>query len=291
MKLRKHEAEHTNHDRWLVSYADFITLLFAFFVVMFASSQTDRRKAGESVRRAFSTDSVTAKIYKVLGGTVDDVGQGNKMMRGPGGRNEDVPVPKLDTAELLPSSEFLNRELAEDILAKRLSIHMEARGLVVSLREAAYFVSGDATASASVYPVLDKIAEAIRQVPNAIRLEGHTDSIPIHNTRFRNNWELSAGRGIAMLELLQTRYGIDPARMAATGYADSSPVADNDSTDGRAKNRRVDIVILNQSGMLALPDSIAKPGASPDGSNRANLPGTPQPVATSPGSPGATPSR
>ncbi len=287
MRNDRRDSDHGSHDRWLVSYADFVTLLFAFFVVLFASSQTDRRKVGESVRRAFE-GSEAPKRAAVLGGTVDDVGQGNRMMRGPGGTNVPTPpVPRpADPSELLPSKDFLERELAAEISAGRLSIHMEARGMVVSLREASYFVSGSDELSAALFPVMEKIAATVLKTNNPIRLEGHTDSIPIHNSRFRSNWELSSARAIALMESLKARFEVPATRMSVAGYADNFPAESNDTLEGRARNRRVDLVILGQSGMLSLPAS----GPATSGPPRAALP--PEPSATpAPAAPGAPTSR
>jgi chemotaxis protein MotB len=259
MRRRSHEATHENHERWLVSYADFITLLFAFFVVMFATSQTDKRKvnaAEQSVRRAFGAEQVNSKVAKILGGTVDDLGQGNRMMRGPGGANVAVAVPPKDRTELLPSLDYLTKELAEEIDKGRLTIHMEQRGLVVSMHEGAYFVSGDDGLSPPVAKVLSAIASTIEDLPNPLRLEGHTDAVPIHNSRFRSNWELSSARGIAVLEALKTRFGVPENRMAVVGYADSFPLDTNDTPEGRGRNRRVDIVILNRAGVMANPGPV-----------------------------------
>jgi chemotaxis protein MotB len=124
---------------------------------------------------------------------------------------------------------------------------------VVSLQEAAFFSPGDATVSVQSYSTIGNIAKAIAEVPNPVRLEGHTDSVPIHNSRFRSNWELSAARSIAMLELLSSRFEIPREKLAVAGYADTIPVAGNDTEEGRARNRRVDIVILNQAGLSAEP--------------------------------------
>jgi chemotaxis protein MotB len=249
MRRRRPPHSHENHERWLISYADFITLLFAFFVVMFASSQTDRKKVGDAVKRAFSGQ--TAKVSAVLGGTVDDIGVGNAMRTGPGGSQIYSPVPP--SKELLPSQEFLDRELAKQISGGQLSIHMEARGMVISLRDAGFFVSGSDELSPGIFPVLEKISETLLKTINPVRLEGHTDSIPIHSARFSSNWELSTARGIATLEALNTRFGVPMERLAVAGYASNFPVESNETPEGRAKNRRVDIVILSQAGSVSLP--------------------------------------
>jgi chemotaxis protein MotB len=252
MRRSPAEHEHQTHERWLVSYADFITLLFAFFVVLYASSQADRQKtlkAAASVRRAFDG---SPKVAHVLGGTVDDVGQGNSMMHGAGGaKTGEIQQP----ADLAPTVALLNESLGEDVKAGRISIHTEARGVVVSLQEAAYFVSGDDKVAEAGYPVLQKIAATLEKIPNPIRLEGHTDSVPIHNSRFHSNWELSAARSIAMLEALRTQFSIESGRMSVVGYADAFPLDTNDTLEGRAKNRRVDIVILNKAGLISLPNT------------------------------------
>ena len=130
---------------------------------------------------------------------------------------------------------------------------MDARGLVITLNQTAFFGSGSAEFDPSMYPTLGKIAAAIAQMDNPVRLEGHTDSRPIHNDRFQNNWELSAARSIAVLELLATRFGIAPARLAVAGYADMAPVSTNDNEEGRARNRRVDIVVLSRDAIRKEP--------------------------------------
>jgi chemotaxis protein MotB len=250
---RSGEHEHQSHERWLVSYADFITLLFAFFVVLYASSQSDRAKAmkaADSVRRAFNGEP---KVARVLGGTIDDTGQGNRLMVGPGGA--ETGTATQDPADLSSTLELLKGSLNEDILAGRINMHTETRGLVVSLQEAAYFVSGDDQVAAAGYPVLQKIAATLVNIPNPIRLEGHTDSVPIHNSRFHNNWELSSARSIAMLEALVDKFSIASSRMSVVGYADSFALDTNDTPEGRAKNRRVDIVILNKAGLVSLPNT------------------------------------
>lgn len=258
MARKKKQAEHANHERWLVSYADFITLLFAFFVVMFASSQSDKGSAkqiSESVKKALEENQIASAIAGILGGSADAKGAGNAMMRGPGGTKRATNEPtKTQIAELLPSQIFLNHELKNEIATGKVQVHMGARGLVVSLQEAAFFPPGDDTVSEPAYQSVDKIAAAMRKLPNQVRLEGHTDSNPIHNSRFRSNWELSSARSIAMLVLLTEHFQIPAEKLAVAGYADTVPVDSNDSFEGRARNRRVDIVILNQSGQAAEPN-------------------------------------
>jgi chemotaxis protein MotB len=261
---KKHAAEHENHERWLVSYADFITLLFAFFVVMFASSQTDKFKAqqvSDSVKSALEKGGVAAAVHEILGGTVDERGKGNAMLRGPGGTEPKLLAEKQVIAELLPSMNYLTHALEQEIKDGKIEVHLEPRGLVVSLRQATFFPSGEDTLDPVTFDSIDKIAATIEKLPNSVRLEGHTDSRPIHTARFRSNWELSAARSIAMLELLSTRYKIPRERMGIAGYADTIPTDSNDTEEGRAHNRRVDVVILNQQ--VVMPDPRAAEPSRP----------------------------
>jgi chemotaxis protein MotB len=124
---------------------------------------------------------------------------------------------------------------------------------VVSLVQAAYFPSGEDRIFPEAYGSIEKVAEVIRKLPNPVRIEGHTDSVPIHNSRFRSNWELSAARSIRMLELLANRFGVPRERLAIAGYADNIPVSPNDTEEGRAQNRRVDLVILSEAGLAREP--------------------------------------
>jgi chemotaxis protein MotB len=253
IERRKGHQEHENHERWLVSYADFITLLFAFFVVMFASSQTDKSKAkqiSEAVEKALSEGKsmgVPPAVAKILGGTVDDKGQGNAQMKGPGGAQKAAKeAPTEEVLELTPSMKSLNVQLKAEIDSGKVEISMEPRGLVVSLKETAFFPAGGDNLQAESLSTIEKLAAALNAISNPLRIEGHTDSKPIHTARFRSNWELSAARAIAMMETLATRFHVSYNRMAIVGFADTQPEVSNDTVEGRARNRRVDIVIMNQ---------------------------------------------
>lgn len=234
-----------NHERWLVSYADFITLMFAFFVVMYATSQADKEKArqiSEAVDKALSEGRFPSRIAAMLH---------------PSGARP-VPAKEQKIERLEPSLEELRNALREDIGKGRLDVRMEKRGLVISLRQAAFFPTGDATVAASGYESIRKVAATLTRVPNPIRLEGHTDSVPIRNDRFASNWHLSSARSIAMLDLLAREFGMPESRMAAVGYADTVPVDTNDTDQGRARNRRVDITVLNETSFDREPVGTAR---------------------------------
>jgi len=264
MARKKHES-HANHERWLVSYADFITLLFAFFVVMFATSQTDKSKAqavADSVKKALDGGSFKSLVTAILGGAVDKTGQGNAQRSGPGGakkaKTTSEPTPHKQIVELLPSLEILSKELEQEIKSGKLQLSMGARGLTISFTQAALFPSGEDVIALDTYPSIRKIANAMRQIPNPVRLEGHTDAIPIHNSRFRSNWELSAARSIALLELLSS-FNVAHDNLSIAGYADTAPVDDNETEQGRARNRRADIIIMNETGVKGEPERKQEP--------------------------------
>ncbi len=255
---RKTKHEHANHERWLVSYADFITLLFAFFVMLYSHSQMDRAQAAR-ISQAFREAMEEGRLTHVLA----------KLLKNPPPPKPRAQMPEFlppappdpnGTIELLPSLRELQDKLKDEIHKGKVEVRMERRGLVISLKEASFFPPGGDAIQPQAEPVIESIAAELSRIPNPVRLEGHTDSTPIHNSRFRSNWELSAARGIAMLELFATRFGIPRERLAIAGYADTAPIADNDTEEGRARNRRVDIVVLNETGTLGEPQAQPREG-------------------------------
>ena len=269
--MKRHKAgQHENHERWLVSYADFITLLFAFFVVMFATAQKDKTKAkevSESVREAIQHGQLTAAITGILSHTrVPPPGKGDSRVKSPPPEAPGTPgpaLPKLDIkaspatkADLLKSLDALHKGLDAELQAGKVTVSVDKRGLVISLREAAFFASGDDTISTEGYPTIEKIAREVAKLPNPLRLEGHTDWVPIHNSRFHSNWELSVARSIAMLELLRQRFGFPSEHMSVAGFADNAPADTNETPEGRAHNRRVDVVVLSAEAMTGEPPTL-----------------------------------
>jgi chemotaxis protein MotB len=256
MTRRRSREGHASHERWLVSYADFITLLFAFFVMMYAHSQTNQTRAHQiqqAFREALSDGRLTQALAKLIGAPGKAGAPVQAQIVALRSVPDAAPVKGERGIELLPSLQQLNEKLGKEIEAGRLEVRLERRGLVISLREATFFPSGGDTLAPSTLPVLATIASELAKYPNPIRLEGHTDSQPIHTARFRSNWELSAARGIAMLELFTRQFNIPMERVAIAGYADTAPVAANATEEGRSRNRRVDIVILNEEAQLSQP--------------------------------------
>ena len=241
MSRTKH-PEHASHERWLVSYADFITLLFAFFVVLFASSQSDKKKQTQlaaAMQAAFSPVSIFEPHTKRPALT-------------PGAAETIQPVVPPVPIPISPAIErampALRRVLAEQARSAKLppgslSMHTTHEGVVISLQEAGFFASGSADVQIEARPVLIALAAVLPAVP--LRVEGHTDAIPIHTEQFATNWELSSGRATSIARYLFEQGPVDPANIAVTGYAGYHPIAGNDTEEGRAKNRRVDIILLS----------------------------------------------
>jgi chemotaxis protein MotB len=255
-RKRKH-PEHVNHERWLVSYADFITLLFAFFVVMFAASNSDQKKAGQvaqAVQVAFKEMAVFAPSGKTVplydtGGLPADT----KNVIGSTHSGFDAtqlvaaakPGQGGKTATISEVKEQLKTLLKDEIAKHHVSLAEDSRGLTVSLAEAGFFEPGSAVMPPKALAVVDRIAATLRPQGYNVRVEGHTDNTPIHTAQFPSNWELSTTRAMFLLQYLISSGSIPPQRMSAVGYGEYRPVAPNDRVEGRAANRRVDLVVLS----------------------------------------------
>jgi chemotaxis protein MotB len=267
MARKKKHPEHVNHERWLVSYADFITLLFAFFVVMFAASNSDQKKAGQvaqAVQVAFKEMAVFSPSGKVVplydaGGLPADtksvIGNAHSgfdatqlvaaAKSGEGGKTATIDqVEGRKTATIGEVKEQLKTLLKDEIAKHHVSLAEDSRGLTVSLAEAGFFEPGSAVMPPKALAVVDRIATTLRPQGYNIRVEGHTDNTPIHTAQFPSNWELSTARATFLLQYLISSGNIPPQRMSAVGYGEYRPVAPNDDAEGRAANRRVDLVVL-----------------------------------------------
>jgi len=203
------QAEHGQRDRWLISYTDIVTILLILFVAIAAQSFRER----------------------------------------PQPHKPDAP-PKPQQQQQTPNPAPLNPTLVQaqqKLQQNGLDLRMEKRGLVISLPQTILFPSGEDHVMASAFPVISGIADVLNSIPNKVALVGHADSVPIHNRRFQNNWELSAARSVSLLELLSSRYGIDESRLSVQSFGSYSPKDSNDTEAGRAENRRVEILILDDS--------------------------------------------
>jgi chemotaxis protein MotB len=250
MKRRK-SKHHVSHERWLISYADFITLLFAFFVVMYATSKADQKKQAEAaaaINSAFRSlglfQSATPKDAQSNAGalatsqdapaTPMNVVMGDQMLAAPPEVQQDFERIKHQLEGLL------SNQIAKHVVALRIG----RDGLIISLREAGFYDSGSAAPHPASVATIGQIAEALRATPYDVRIEGHTDNMPIHTGQFESNWELSTARATHMARLFIIGHQFAPVRLSASGYAEFHPVTANTTAEGRAQNRRVDIIVL-----------------------------------------------
>jgi chemotaxis protein MotB len=240
MKRKKRQG-HVSHDRWLISYADFITLLFAFFVVLFATGQSQKKKQelAVSIHSAFSQMGIFEAHSKIPA-----------LTEASGGSNSVVPLPAdadLPSDAAQAAMQSVKKQLEEaaqpEIDRGVILMHETPDGLVISLQEAGFFDSGVAEIRSSALPVFDRIAAALPDSP--LRVEGHTDDVPIHTEHFASNWELSSSRASSIARLLLLHGNVHAEKLSVAGYAEFHPAATNDTSEGRARNRRVDIVVLN----------------------------------------------
>lgn len=271
MARKKPHEEHENHERWLISYADFITLLFAFFVVMYSLSSVNEGKyrvLADSMIAAFeSSPSVTQPID--LGKTQIEKKLGSKLRQAsmqspnpgktvtpnpvksplqPVGKSETSPfeqpavtgTPRGNIIEKIESE--LQRAMAPLLSNEIIHLRSSDAWLEVEIREDILFKPGGARLHPKSIPVLDELANIFLDIPNAIQVEGFTDDVLIGNDEFPTNWELSAARSASVVRLFASR-GIDPKRMAAVGYAQYQPISKNDTPEGRKRNNRIVIVL------------------------------------------------
>jgi chemotaxis protein MotB len=261
MALKKEPEKHVNHERWLVSYADFITLLFAVFVVLYAMSQTDKKKVEEvmaSIQQSFGMaqsgspspkmnilPSRQTNVIPAISPEISIV-PGTKSVRG-------KVKTRADEKDFQQIKSSIEAYLVKQGAQNKVTLSITRRGLIVSLKEAGFFESGQATIKPSAYELINTISEAMTQYNNPLRFEGHTDNIPINTSQFPSNWELSTARAVNGLKYLISNYDVDPNKISATGYGEFRPLADNATPENRAKNRRVDLVMLSSEGERGEP--------------------------------------
>ena len=239
-----------NHERWLVSYADFVTLMFAFFVVLFAYSTVDQTKM-ESFAARF--ESHLRRDGAPLGVRPRPAAAGDPFGEQLGPDQAVLQHQALTRSEMSESIQQLEAELLPEIKSGQIELSLQPRGLVMSLRESAFFAPGDAALQVESTGVMSRVAQSLTKIPGQIRLEGHTDDTPIHTPKFPSNWRLSTARAITVLKFLTNRYNIPAERLAVSGYGEYRPVAPNDTPENRAKNRRVAVVILTKDAAAMEP--------------------------------------
>jgi chemotaxis protein MotB len=242
---------HVSQDRWLVSYADFITLLFAFFVVLYASSKADQKKQMQ-VSEAIDSAFRSLGIFPDAKRRPDSANSATEATEKPAipmniVMGEDVLAPARVKEDLENIRRELQQTLSNQVAQHTVSIQMGRDGLVISLREAGFFSSGSANPRPETLETLRQIAAKLGRTPYDLRIEGHTDNIPIHTVEFDSNWELSSARATRIARLFFDMKAMPADRLSAAGYAEFHPVASNATAGGRAENRRVDLVVLPRS--------------------------------------------
>jgi chemotaxis protein MotB len=245
--MRERRKNNISRDRWLVSYADFITMLFGLFVVLYAFAKADQKKQMQvtaSIDAAFRSLGIFPHSSRQPGAASTANGIDKPLLPMNIVMGEDVLAPAKVSDDLNHIRRELEQTLSNQVAQHTVSIQMGRDGLVISLREAGFFSSGSATPHPDTLPTLRQIAASLGRTPYDLRIEGHTDNVPIHTAEFDSNWELSAARATRIARIFLDLKAMPPDRISAAGYAEFHPVASNDTADGRAENRRVDLVIL-----------------------------------------------
>ncbi len=261
MSRRRKEETHINHERWMVSFADFMTLLFALFVVLFAISSVDQakyRKVADSFQQAF--------------GTVPNQGQG-LMETNPGvpGPVNVIPPVMPHHAPMPPLQKQIEDALKQNQSLKNAAkVRAEARGVVIQLQDQVLFASGSAQLMPQAEkPLLQLLRSALTDPASQVRIEGHTDNQALRpGGLYRSNWDLSSARAMNVLQLLLAHKLVSPQRLAVAGYGEYHPIASNATAAGRAQNRRVDIVILSPQALRDEPVAEPQTTEAKDGLNR-----------------------
>ncbi len=231
MRKKKHSEEHENAERWLLTYADLITLLLAFFIMMYTFSKQDVQKYQE----------VSTHLKAIFAGGTGIAQKGSISGTAP---MELMSVKSTSNDEI---KQKIEQEIKTMVNANGLkdnfSVFSDERGIIIRIMDKAFFDEGKAELKDSAKKILDKIIPVVKQINNHIRIEGHTDNVPIKTNEFKSNWELSVRRATEVVRHLIERGDVPPQRISATGYAEYRPIVGNDTMTNRALNRRIEIIL------------------------------------------------
>lgn len=258
MAPRPKIEEHENHERWLVSYADFITLLFAFFVVMYSISSVNEGKfrvLSESLVASFRSPEKSLEPIQVGKLARSPYNQQIKLRQQPGAINMEIPSEGKSGLDKKDLEKMKNRIKELEQLTKKIQASMKPLidddlvsvrrtdlWVEVEIKSSILFNSGSAHLSQQSLPLLQRLSGILAPLPNTVHVEGFTDNIPIRTVAYPSNWELSAARAASVVHLF-VKAGMDPLKLAAIGYGEYRPVADNSTAEGRSRNRRVVLII------------------------------------------------
>jgi chemotaxis protein MotB len=253
MRRRRHAEEAVEKDRWLVSYSDFVTLLFALFVVLFASSYRDNqmiKRLAQAIQVGFQQMGASSGGASNRGvaypNMVPDTTSGTPSDRLENPKKEFMGA--TSTVDVVGLRKELEAVIGKELRDNEMVIRITPEGFVISLKELGFFNSGQAELLPGAGEKIEKIGRILSQHGLELRVEGHSDDQPIHNAQFRSNWELSTARAMAVLLLLVDDVGFDPKKISVVGYGEYRPFADNKTPDGRKENRRVDLVVVGSAG-------------------------------------------
>ena len=259
-RLHEEEEEHVNHERWLITYADMITLLMVLFIVLYSISQVDLAKFKQLKSGIAGGFGGPTALAAVQGGAGPLEGGGavfDAQVTGTGTQpsaqaaeaaladaQQRATAARQERSVLQKAQQEIQHNLDEEGLGGAVQFRLESRGLVVTIvSDKVLFDPGEADLKPQGAEVIDKLAAALGRLPNKLSIEGHTDNTPVSG-RYPSNWELSTARATTVLRTMIERYGIAASRLQAAGYADTQPVAGNGDAAGRAANRRVEIVVM-----------------------------------------------
>lgn len=235
MSKKKKRAEKENSERWLLTYSDLITLLMIFFVIMYAMSNVDVAKYEQMAQSLGVAMGGGSKVFQVTPGVSDT----NKNF------DSGTNGMKTEKTKLEELKATLDNYLKKNGMSSSVATEISERGLEVSLKDTVLFDSGKADIKPEAKGRLIAIGKIITTLPNLIRIEGHTDNVPIHNSSFASNWELSAIRAVKVNQLLIDYVNIPPTKVTIEGYGEYHPLVPNTTATNKAQNRRVNIVILS----------------------------------------------
>ena len=250
-RRRLYAEEPMSHERWLVSYSDFVTLLFAFFVVLFAATYRDNqaiRRLSKAIHNGFQTLGAFSADESGYGGPYASLSSNldSDSSRVANQQQNHNPASAGTAIDMFALKKQLESAVGKELQDHEIVMQVTPEGFVISLKELGFFNSGEANLLPGADAKIAKIAKILAKPGLEIRVEGHTDNQPIHTSQFRSNWELSSARAMNVLLLLVNQCGFDPTKISASGFGEFRPVSDNSTAAGRRMNRRVDLVVVQK---------------------------------------------
>lgn len=268
MRRRRHAEEHENHERWLVSYADFITLLFAFFVVMYSISSINEGKykvISQALIGVFNDPEKSMKPIPIGDEQPLSVRPAEPLIKD--SEQTDAGLAQTSADPLQTISDDVRQAFGDLISSNQMTVRGNELWVEIELNSALLFGSGDAMPSDIAFEIIEKVAKILKPFANPVHVEGFTDNQPIRTAQYPTNWELSASRAASIVRLLAMN-GVNPGRMASVGYGEYQPLVSNDTAEGRARNRRVVMVISRNLEVRRSLTATGSANATPDAALR-----------------------